>query len=260
MATRKKARNPGQKRDQGRGRSRGRTASARRDDAAAPTARRAPAAATSTLEARVRELEGRLRMLEQNPVLQLSDVLELDRARCRTVRIKGNLQIVNGMGRTDTTNGCGNLILGYNELPPAALGWPNTRTGSHNLVIGRYHSHASYGGLLAGEMNLISANAPASCVVGGSEGTANADRVVIAGGHEGKANAERSVIIGGFDNGASPGAARAVVVGGTNNRAEAGSSCIFGGAHNTTNAPAGGSTILGGSSLTTNTPGERIPP
>jgi hypothetical protein len=257
MASRKDARNPGRS---GVGRRiRGNTPGAGRGKAASSSAKRGAPAATRTLEAKLRELESRLRALEQNPVLQLAGVLELDNARCKTVRITGNLQIVNGMGRTNTTNGCGNLILGYDELPPAGSGWPNTRAGSHNLVIGRFHSHASYGGLLAGEMNLTSANAPASCVVGGSEGTANADRVVIVGGHEGKANAERTVILGGFDNGASPGAARAVVVGGTNNRAQASSSCIFGGGHNTTNASAGGSTILGGSSLATHSPGERIP-
>ena len=29
-----------------------------------------------------------------------------------------NLRIVNGLGRTDTTQGLGNLLVGYNELPP----------------------------------------------------------------------------------------------------------------------------------------------
>ncbi len=214
----------------------------------------------SPLEARVRQLENRLRALARNPVLGLHDVFELDRGKtCKTLRVVGNLQVVNGMGTTNTTNGCGNLIIGYNEPPPASSGWPNTRTGSHNLVLGRYHSHASYAGLLSGEMNRTTAAAPASCVVGGSEGSVNGDRSVIVGGHEGKANSDRSVVIGGFDNG-SNGANLSVVVGGTNNRAEANNSCIFGGGANTTNSPAGGSTILGGTSLSTSTPGERIPP
>ena len=50
-----------------------------------------------------------------------------------------NLRIVNGLGSTDTTNGLGNLIVGYNEsregsmeclLVPTAC--RDTRTGSHN--------------------------------------------------------------------------------------------------------------------------------
>lgn len=212
--------------------------------AAKPKSRTAARASSATsLETRLRELEGRLKVLEQNPVLGLAGVLELELAgSCSTVRIKGNLQIVNGMGRTNTVNGCGNLILGYNEAPSGSSGWPTTRTGSHNLIIGRFHSHASYGGLLAGEMNLTSANAPAACVVGGSEGSANADRVVIVGGHEGKGNGARSVVLGGFDNGTDPGTTLALVAGGTNNRAGTSNSTILGGAH-----------------LTTTTPGERIP-
>jgi hypothetical protein len=179
----------------------------------------------------------------EKQVKALTDAIKvIGGAACRTVVIKGNLQIINGMGRTDRTNGCGNLIIGYNELPPASSGWPSTRTGSHNLIIGRYHSHASYAGLLSGEMNLVSAAAPSSAVVGGSEGSANADRVVVMGGQEGKGNAARSVVIGGFDNGASAGANLSVCIGGTNNRADASQS-----------------TLLGGSGLTTTTPGERIP-
>ena len=51
----------------------------------------------------------------------------------RTVQIAGaNLQIVSGAGSTDAPpNGLGNLIIGYNE---ATAG--QTRTGSHNVVIG----------------------------------------------------------------------------------------------------------------------------
>jgi len=42
-----------------------------------------------------------------------------------------NLQIVNGLGSTDTANGTGNLIIGYNELQTQ---W-NPTDGSHMLVI-----------------------------------------------------------------------------------------------------------------------------
>jgi len=209
----------------------------------------------SPLEARIRQLENKLRAL-----VDLAGMIEIDKGRaCKTLRVKGNLQVVNGLGTTNTTNGCGNLIIGYNEPPPALSGWPSTRTGSHNIILGRYHSHASYAGLLSGEMSLTTANAPSSCVIGGSEGSANAEKAVIVGGREGKGNSSECVVIGGFDNGANFGAQQ-VVIGGVNNRAEGTQSSILGGGHNTTNSSAGGSTILGGSNLNTTTPGQRIPP
>jgi hypothetical protein len=210
---------------------------------AAPAKAKKPRPGAASAAQQILALERRIRELEANPVLALAGVIVVEKGRsCSTVKVTGNLQIVNGMGETDTTNGCGNLIIGYNELPPASSGWPNTRTGSHNLILGRFHSHASYAGLLSGEMNLTSANAPSSCVVGGSEGSANADRAVVVGGHENKANSDRCVIIGGFDNGAN-GGDRSVVAGGTNNRADAPSSCILGGSGNTTSV--GGSVIVG---------------
>src|SRR5262249_12829054 len=55
-----------------------------------------------------------------------------------------NLRIVNGLGATETTNGLGNLIVGYNEPRQFA---PNVRTGSHNVVVGMEHNFSSFGGL-----------------------------------------------------------------------------------------------------------------
>ena len=50
-----------------------------------------------------------------------------------------NVQIVDGTGDTGgTPNGLGNLIVGYN----ASSG--DTRTGSHNLVVGDLHTYTSY--------------------------------------------------------------------------------------------------------------------
>ena len=208
------------------------------------------------LEDRVKALERRLQELTNSPLFALADVLVLEKGKgCTTVKVIGNLQIVNGKGKTDSTNGCGNLIIGYNEASTAP-GSPTARSGSHNLVLGRFHSHATYGCLLAGEKNAALANASSSCLAGGSEGSASARFGVVVGGFEGKANSDGCVVIGGFDNGANN-AARSVVVGGTNNRADAPGSCVFGGSANTTSSA--GSTILGGSNLSTTTPGQRIP-
>ncbi|HET6383705.1 MAG TPA: hypothetical protein VFJ58_09960 [Armatimonadota bacterium] len=89
-----------------------------------------------------------------------------------------NLTIVNGLGHTDTTNGLGNLILGYNKLDASAFG--PSHTGSHNLVIGDDHQYLSYGGLVAGFDNGISA--PYACVSGGTYNFATATGASISGG------------------------------------------------------------------------------
>ena len=77
-------------------------------------------------------------------ILSYFSVVELDDGKgekVKSIRITGvNLQVVNGLGATDgrpnrqgkaTTNGVGNVILGYNEARATT-----DRTGSHNLVIG----------------------------------------------------------------------------------------------------------------------------
>ena len=71
-------------------------------------------------------------------------------AASHTVRLKGvNLQIVNGMGTTATTNGVGNLIIGYNEADESS---PSV-SGSHNLVIGVGNGYSQYGGMVVGGWN-----------------------------------------------------------------------------------------------------------
>ena len=73
-----------------------------------------------------------------------------------------NLRIVNGLGATDTRNGLGNLIVGYNEHrqgdtlfcgPPSSPS--DTRTGSHNVVVGEQLNFSSFGGLVVGQCNDI---------------------------------------------------------------------------------------------------------
>jgi hypothetical protein len=54
----------------------------------------------------------------------------------------------------DCPNGLGNLIVGYNEPRPG--GFENIRTGSHNVVVGRWHNFSRFGGLVVGHSNTIS--------------------------------------------------------------------------------------------------------
>ena len=133
----------------------------------------------------------------------------------RTARISGlNVQVVNGSGKTyGTTNGLGNLIVGYNEL-----GNPNgdDRTGSHNIVTGQENSFSSYGGLVAGQGNTVSdawssvsggrqntASGIWSSVSGGAGNTASGADASISGGTVNTASGIGSSVSGGFDNTAS---------------------------------------------------------
>src|SRR5215471_13626168 len=58
--------------------------------------------------------------------------MAFDDAANEVVITGANLRIVNGLGTTDTTNGLGNLIVGYNESRTNPLFPPDVRTGSHN--------------------------------------------------------------------------------------------------------------------------------
>ena len=86
-----------------------------------------------------------------------------------------DVQIVNGEGSTNSANGTGNLIVGYNENAQSFA-----RPGSHNLVVGRDHGYESFGGLVVGFRNVIS-GAFAS-VTGGADNTASANHTIVSGG------------------------------------------------------------------------------
>jgi hypothetical protein len=77
--------------------------------------------------------------------------MAFDDAANEVVIAGANLRIINGLGDTETTNGLGNLIVGYNE--PRKFGGPDIRTGSHNVVVGRFHNFSSFGGFVAGDHN-----------------------------------------------------------------------------------------------------------
>jgi hypothetical protein len=69
--------------------------------------------------------------------------MTFDGAANEVVITGANLRIINGLGSTATTNGLGNLIVGYNEPRDIV----NVETGSHNVVVGQRHNFSSFGGL-----------------------------------------------------------------------------------------------------------------
>ncbi len=105
-----------------------------------------------------------------------------------------NLHVRSGSGDTSgPVNGAGNLIIGYNEH---AIG-----TGSHNLVVGETHTYTSYGGIVFGLQNSITA--PYACVSGGLGNAASGLFSCVSGGQLNLASGQSSSVTGGVDNVAS---------------------------------------------------------
>jgi hypothetical protein len=181
-----------------------------------------------------------------------------------TLRVAGaNLQVVNGLGGTESENGLGNVIVGYDELrgpaqtPPvcsqgqqdnpadcAAFGgiWAvNHKSGSHNVVVGREHNYSSHGGLVAGAENTI--NGYQTSILGGWRNTASASYSTVMGGYLNRASGAWASVSGGQGNTASGGYSS--VSGGAQNSATGDASSVSGGFENF--ASALGSSISGGS-------------
>ncbi len=166
-----------------------------------------------------------------------------------------NLHIRSGTGATDgAVNGLGNLIVGYNE---PRLDSPD-QSGSHNIVVGKNHNYASYGGVVTGWKNSITAIY--ACVSGGRENVASGDYASVVGGavntasgfyssisggslnettgrwssiaagRENRAEFDHAAVAGGYNNTAS--GALSLVAGGDNNLAEGQVSFVSGGSSN----------------------------
>jgi hypothetical protein len=108
-----------------------------------------------------------------------------------------NVHVQNGLGGTDTTNGLGNLIVGHNEnFPPPSK--PAVRTGSHNLVVGPFHTFSSHGGLVAGRENTVSGTN--ASVTAGSLNKATAFAASVSGGRSNEAKSPGASVSGGTQN------------------------------------------------------------
>jgi hypothetical protein len=153
-----------------------------------------------------------------------------------------NLHIVNGWDATNTVNGLGNLIVGYNE--PRSSG-TNTRVGSHNVVVGMRHNFSQYGGLVVGLFNEI--NGPWASVSGGTANTAYGASASVSGGTGNIASVGASVS-GGLSNTAN--GANASVSGGIDNAAIGDFASVCGGRANL--AVGDESSVSGGTANTAN--------
>ena len=154
---------------------------------------------TAALEQRIADLESLLQDVSRS-----GDTLVISGA---------NLQVVNGTGSTEETNGLGNLIIGYNESrqDPAE----DDRSGSHMLVAGSQLNYSSYGGIVTGLDNTVSGSY--SAAVAGADNLAGCCLNAVLGGSGNAADGRSAVVVGGTTNSASGNAA--LVAGGLNNTA-----------------------------------------
>jgi hypothetical protein len=120
-----------------------------------------------------------------------------------------NLHVRNGLGRTAgtsnslefgaiTTNGLGNVIIGYNEDTPDV-----DRSGSHNLVLGLYNGYSSVAGIVGGERNRI--GGPGAAVITGVRSFATGRYAVVVTGQQNQALEARSLALSGAFNRADGG-------------------------------------------------------
>jgi hypothetical protein len=200
----------------------------------------------------IEDLEEEISILKDR-VAALEKILRYVTVERGTIRglLGPNVHIRNGhiKEETDTINGVGNLVLGYNEEPPE-LG-VEERLASHDLIIGRYHRYTSFGGLVAGNRNWISGEE--ATVSGGQENIASGDQASVSGGLLNTANAPTASVSGGETNTAGCTTSSPVecgdstsVSGGAGNVASGDYASISGGAGNS--AKANYSRISGGRS------------
>ncbi len=172
-----------------------------------------------------------------------------------------NVHINNGDGATESVNGSGNLIVGYDESYEFDLFGPepfnfctrveffggsayqtqeicesnggtwgdnSQKIGSHNLIVGLGHSYTQSGGLVSGKNNTISGRG--SNISGGTDNVASGGYSSISAGFFNQATGPFSGVVGGLDNIAQND--WATVFGGFRNEANGWRSSVFGGARN----------------------------
>ncbi len=203
----------------------------------------------AALEAQVSALQTQLLTQAKSPVMALNPYLTVDPTQHR-VRFTGvNLQLVNGTGHTDTINGRGNLIIGYDlvrtddsyfcadgQYPDKSTcegsgqTWATShKTGSHYLVIGDMNNYAQYGGLVVGAYN--TSTGPSASVSGGNGNAASGPYASVGGGDWNAASGPYTSVSGGHVNTAS--GSSASVSGGQANTASEVSTSVSGGHANT---------------------------
>jgi len=157
-------------------------------------------------------------------IADLSTYLSVDTST-DTVLIDGaNLQVVSGSGSTSgTVNGLGNVLIGYDEDSG------DDKSGSHNLVMGRYHSYASYGSIVHGYNHSITSGGLDSATLGGLGASISARGSVAVSGVYGVLDDEYAATMGGYGAEIGSGGVYSVAISGAYPTANHGSAVVLGG-------------------------------
>jgi len=121
-----------------------------------------------------------------------------------------NVHLVSGSGSTNdgtadafgnpvagkSLSGLGNLIIGYNTSRSSFEG-TDTRTGSHNLILGDFNNYSSFGGLVVGNTNAVSG--PYASVSGGEANKASNYFASVSGGYLNTSSGSATSISGGYN-------------------------------------------------------------
>ncbi|MCW7755139.1 hypothetical protein OOT00_14215 [Desulfobotulus sp. H1] len=149
-------------------------------------------------------LHQRIATLEAQ-VAHLTRLLEGVQRTGSNLQLEGiNLILVNGEGKTASTNGTGNLVIGYSKLQNV--------TGSHNMLVGDNHSCSGYGSLISGSGHKVTGVYGAA--VSGKDNTVSGQAALAIGGEENRADGDFSATVGGRKNRA--GGKNAIISGGQN--------------------------------------------
>ena len=147
----------------------------------------------TTVKYKAEALPGTAELETLDKILPHVSYVESGVAGKPTIQFSGvNAQIVNGEGKTESVNGEGNLVIGYDENAG------RTQSGSHNLILGEEQAFTSFGGLVAGFGNTISGRE--ASVSGGALNTASGFYTSITGGMRNTARVEASSVQGGDKN------------------------------------------------------------
>ena len=152
-----------------------------------------------------------------------------------TIQFSGvNVQVVNGMGQTTSTNGACNLVIGYDPSRETdQLAQPRTRSrprihqlcgilsGGENAIT------APFADVLASQGN--HASSILSAVLGGENNSASEQSSVVVRGNANEATGSDSTVLGGYEGNASGNTAS--LSGGEHNTAAGEDSSVLGGSH-----------------------------
>ena len=156
----------------------------------------------------------------------LAGYLSVDTSADSIVLSSANVYIQSGQGTSSPSspNGLGNLIIGYDEDSS------DSKTGSHNIVVGPYHSYTGAAAIIGGYDNTSGDDGYWTAVFG-YQNLVDEQCATVTGGYSNTATGFAATVTSGFVNEATGNAA--AVLGGNYNLASGNTASVLGGGANT---------------------------